>query len=122
MYLRVYNDQPDFEISEPETFCVSLVDFLSHLVRSPHDVASDVQASGSLLKTSEHKDDADSELHDEQQSSEDSVTSDVKLVGKDYELFRNLQYGLTSLQVRNYLSVLASEIFVLLVYCDTSIF
>ncbi|KAL5572713.1 hypothetical protein UlMin_022310 [Ulmus minor] len=32
VYLRVYNDQPDFEISEPETFCVALVDFISCLV------------------------------------------------------------------------------------------
>lgn len=101
MYLRVYNDQPDFEISEPETFCVSLVDFLSRIVRSSHDVVSDDQVSGSVLKTSEHKDDADNELHKEQKSSEDSVTSDVKLVGKDNELFKNLQFGLTSLQVRN---------------------
>lgn len=110
MYLRVYNDQPDFEISEPETFCVSLVDFLSHIVRSSHDVASDVQVSGSLLKTSEHKEDAENELHKEQQSSEDPVASDVKLAGKDNELFKNLQFGLTSLQVRNYLSVSSSGI------------
>uniref|UniRef100_A0A175YL21 J domain-containing protein n=1 Tax=Daucus carota subsp. sativus TaxID=79200 RepID=A0A175YL21_DAUCS len=97
VYLRVYNDQPDFEVSEPETFCVSLVDFLSRLVRSPHDAASDVRISGSFLETSEHKHDADNEPHKEQ-SSEDSVTSDVKLVGKDYDLFKNLQFGLTSLQ------------------------
>lgn len=100
VYLRVYNDQPDFEVSEPETFCVSLVDFLSRLVRSPHDAASDVRISGSFLETSEHKHDADNEPHKEQ-SSEDSVTSDVKLVGKDYDLFKNLQFGLTSLQVCN---------------------
>lgn len=28
VYLRVYNDQPDFEISEPEAFCFALVDFI----------------------------------------------------------------------------------------------
>ncbi|EPS67180.1 hypothetical protein M569_07596, partial [Genlisea aurea] len=32
VYLRVYNDQPDFEISEPEELCIALVDFISCLV------------------------------------------------------------------------------------------
>lgn len=32
VYLRVYNEQPDFEISQPEMFCDSLLDFINELV------------------------------------------------------------------------------------------
>eukprot|EP00252_Welwitschia_mirabilis_P025345 TRINITY_DN7877_c0_g2_i1.p1 TRINITY_DN7877_c0_g2~~TRINITY_DN7877_c0_g2_i1.p1 ORF type:complete len:848 (+),score=223.63 TRINITY_DN7877_c0_g2_i1:330-2546(+) len=32
VYLRVYNEQPDFEISKPELFCNALLQFLSMLV------------------------------------------------------------------------------------------
>lgn len=105
VYLRVYNDQPDFDISEPEAFCVALVEFISCLVHSQHDVATDGQVSGSLLKTLEHQNDAGKELSNEQHYAEDSVaSSDVKMIGtEDCSLVKNLQFGLTSLQVCSYL-------------------
>ena len=34
IYLRTYNDQPDFEISEPEAVCVALLGFVSPLVHN----------------------------------------------------------------------------------------
>ncbi|KAG0472993.1 hypothetical protein HPP92_014850 [Vanilla planifolia] len=34
VYLRVYNNQPDYEISEAETFCVALLKFISDLVHN----------------------------------------------------------------------------------------
>ncbi|CAL9234395.1 unnamed protein product [Arabidopsis halleri] len=34
VYLKVYNDQPDSEISEPEAFCNALIDFISSLVHT----------------------------------------------------------------------------------------
>ncbi|CAI0389808.1 unnamed protein product [Linum tenue] len=43
VYLRVYNDQPDSEISEPEVFCVALVDFISGLVNSQTGTVSEVE-------------------------------------------------------------------------------
>lgn len=43
VYLRVYNDQPDHEISEPEAFCVGLLGFISGLVHNQIDMESGVQ-------------------------------------------------------------------------------
>ncbi|XP_038878826.1 dnaJ homolog subfamily C GRV2 isoform X1 [Benincasa hispida] len=40
VYLRVYNDQPDFEISSPEVFGVALVEFISDLVHNEYFVDS----------------------------------------------------------------------------------
>ncbi|CAN1331337.1 DnaJ homolog subfamily C GRV2 [Linum perenne] len=62
VYLRVYNDQPDSEISEPEVFCVALVDFISCLVSSSQtsgvsDVPKELSSpSSSLPVTSEVQD------------------------------------------------------------------
>lgn len=100
VYLRVYNDQPDFDISDPEAFCVALVEFISFLVHSQCNLATD-QGNGSSLMTSEHQDDAAKEISEEQHSAEDSVADcDVKTNGaEDRSLVKNLQFGLISLQV-----------------------
>lgn len=80
VYLRVYNDQPDFEISEPESFCVALVEFISKIV---HNEIANVPESTHELETN----------HDEEKTTDDSVNKeDLGVVG-------NLQLGLTSLQV-----------------------
>ncbi|XP_078442767.1 DNAJ heat shock N-terminal domain-containing protein isoform X2 [Wolffia australiana] len=34
VYLRVYNNQPDFELSEPEIFCIALLEFITGLVNN----------------------------------------------------------------------------------------
>ncbi|XWS17212.1 hypothetical protein CRYUN_Cryun33cG0048900 [Craigia yunnanensis] len=104
VYLRVYNDQPDFEISEPEAFCVALIDFIASLVHNQCSVDSDVQEklnnSNSSLTSDEHQSDSTGESVNEQQVPDDSLAaSDKKL--KDQEdnvLIKNLQFGLTSLQ------------------------
>ncbi|KAM5547788.1 dnaJ [Rosa sericea] len=61
VYLRVYNNQPDFDISEPEDFCVALIDFISYLVHNQCSQDSEVQnepkQDGSSLETSEHPSD-----------------------------------------------------------------
>ncbi|KAL0340487.1 UNVERIFIED_CONTAM: DnaJsubfamily C GRV2 [Sesamum radiatum] len=90
VYLRVYNDQPDFEITEPEDFCLALVDFISHLVHNAPAASMDTHVNGDVTT------DASAEQH----SSDDSSAS---LDGKssereDLELVKNLQYGLLSLQ------------------------
>ncbi|XVE54326.1 hypothetical protein DITRI_Ditri03aG0071500 [Diplodiscus trichospermus] len=104
VYLRVYNDQPDFEISEPEAFCVALIDFIASLVHNQCSVDSDVQEkvniSNSSLKSDEHQSDSTGEFVNKQQVPDDSLTvSDKKLKDKEENvLIKNFQFGLTSLQ------------------------
>nr|DAD44770.1 TPA_asm: hypothetical protein HUJ06_003000 [Nelumbo nucifera] len=100
VYLRVYNDQPDFEISEPEAFCIALLEFISGLVHNQWDADFDVQnksdPSDSVPVSSEHPNDTVNEQHAHDDS---SVISDVEVTRKsDLELAKNLKMGLTSLQ------------------------
>ncbi|XP_020551036.1 dnaJ homolog subfamily C GRV2-like [Sesamum indicum] len=90
VYLRVYNDQPDFEITEPEDFCLALVDFISHLVHNAPAASMDTHVNSDVTT------DGSAEQH----SSDDSSASlDGKsLEREDLELVKNLQYGLLSLQ------------------------
>ncbi|KAK4420269.1 DnaJsubfamily C GRV2 [Sesamum alatum] len=90
VYLRVYNDQPDFEITEPEDFCLALVDFISHLVHNAPAASMDTHVNG----------DVTTESSAEQHSSDDSSASiDGKSSEREeLELVKNLQYGLLSLQ------------------------
>lgn len=100
VYLRVYNDQPDFEISEPEVFCVSLVDFIAHLVHNKLSNDSDVRTNGSSFETAVVEIAAVNDSFNEHTSSDSSSTlSDVKFdVKEEMEFVKNLQAGLISLQ------------------------
>ncbi|XP_042499011.1 dnaJ homolog subfamily C GRV2-like isoform X2 [Macadamia integrifolia] len=103
VYLRIYNDQPDFEISEPEAFCVALLDFISGLVHNRYGKDSSGWTKSdnndlSIKKPSEHQNGTVDGADNEQQSLDDTV-SDAEVAGKeDMKLFKNLQIGLTSLQ------------------------
>ncbi|OMO57986.1 hypothetical protein COLO4_34941 [Corchorus olitorius] len=119
VYLRVYNDQPDFEISEPEAFCVALIDFIASLVHNQSSMDSDVQEkltiSDSSLK-SEHQSDTTGSFIDEHQIPDDSlvvsdkkdehqipdgslVASGKKVKNKEEKvLIKNFRFGLTSLK------------------------
>lgn len=123
VYLRVYNDQPDFEISEPEAFCVALIEFISHQVRNrcatSFDSQDEVNDSGSSPEAFEHPNETahvssnkkheTSENHsevaaaslDEQKISDDSLeVSDGQVANKEkFDVFKNLQSGLISLKV-----------------------
>ncbi|XP_073289713.1 dnaJ homolog subfamily C GRV2-like isoform X2 [Primulina huaijiensis] len=90
VYLRVYNDQPDFEITEPEIFCLALVDFISHQVHKASDEGTDIQVN----------DDVNTESSVEQDSTCDSSpSSGGKVMSmEEIELVKKLQYGLVSLQ------------------------
>jgi DnaJ family protein C protein 13 len=79
VYLRVYNDQPDFDISEAEAFCVALVDFISMLVQK-HQQSS---PTTSVVSEDESSENADGK---------------AAVVTESGELVKNLQFGLTSLQ------------------------
>lgn len=98
VYLRVYNDQPDYETSEPEVFCVALVDFISCLVRSDAAVGTDTP---STTGTSEFENDTINGPHNEEQlSNDDSTPSDVKQMKKEEnELVNKFRFALTALQV-----------------------
>ncbi|KAL8040659.1 hypothetical protein ABFX02_10G112300 [Erythranthe guttata] len=90
VYLRVYNDQPDFETTEPEDFCLALVNFISHLVHNAQAESGDTHVNGDVTTESSLK----------QQSSEDSsasVEGEIKET-EEFDLIKNLRYGLKSLQ------------------------
>jgi DnaJ family protein C protein 13 len=105
VYLRVYNDQPDFEISEPEAFCVALIDFISFLVNNQFSKDSDVQnilnPSSSSPQTPEVISDTSDVLVNGQLVTDDSMAvSDGKSTDKgELDLVKNFQFGLTSLKV-----------------------
>ncbi|PQP95770.1 DnaJ like subfamily C member 13 [Prunus yedoensis var. nudiflora] len=104
VYLRVYNDQPDFEISEPEAFCVALIDFISYLVHNQCATDSEVKDvpnhNDSSLETSEHPNDTAVGSIDEQQTPvEDSAVSNGQVVDKEeFEMVKNLKFALNSLK------------------------
>lgn len=122
VYLRVYNDQPDFEISEPEAFCVALIEFISHQVHNKcatgFDFQGEVNDSDSSLKTSEHQNDmADGSVNEQHETSENQsdlaaaslneqkiaddslAVSDNQVANKEkFDVVKNLQSGLISLQ------------------------
>lgn len=105
VYLRVYNDQPDFEISEPETFCLALIDFISYLVHNQcvEDAGHKVEGTSSFFETFEHTSEAVDGSVNEQQVLENSGTmSEEQSLGKEeLELIKNLRSALTSLQVNS---------------------
>lgn len=103
VYLRVYNDQPDFQISEPEAFCVALIDFIAFLLCNQGDTDDVVPNEGipndSSNKASEIESDTADELGNEQKISEDSALAfDSKATGKEDLKLVNLQFGLISLK------------------------
>ncbi|XP_037497273.1 dnaJ homolog subfamily C GRV2 isoform X2 [Jatropha curcas] len=104
VYLRVYNDQPDFEISEPEGFCVALIDFISFLVRNQfgaesEDAENKLNSSSSSPDTSEIQN-SDAEVSENGQVPHDSLAvSDEKSTDKEeLKPVKNLKLGLTSLK------------------------
>uniref|UniRef100_A0A1D1ZA60 DnaJ subfamily C member 13 n=2 Tax=Anthurium amnicola TaxID=1678845 RepID=A0A1D1ZA60_9ARAE len=95
VYLRVYNNQPDFEISEPEVFCIALLEFISDLVNKLSAQESDIQnglnQNVSLV--------GQSELQNGNADEKEGVENiDDSSLSRDFELVTNLQTGLTSLQ------------------------
>ncbi|KAE9602255.1 putative DnaJ domain-containing protein [Lupinus albus] len=102
VYVRVYNDQPEFEISEPEAFCVALIDFISSFVHNQfvEDASYNVEDTTKFIQTSENPSDAVDGFINEQHVPDNSGTmSDEQTVGKEeVELVKNLRLALTSLQ------------------------
>lgn len=105
VYLRVYNDQPDFEISEQEAFCVALIDFISYLVHNQCALDSEVQneqkQDGSSLETSEHPSDiAIGSVDEHSPPVEDLAVSNSKVAEtEEFKVVKNLKFALNSLKV-----------------------
>ncbi|XP_058002306.1 dnaJ homolog subfamily C GRV2-like, partial [Hevea brasiliensis] len=103
VYLRVYNDQPEFEISEPEAFSVALIDFISFLVRNQFAIVSDAQSKlsscSSSLETLEIQNNITDVSINEHAPDDSSAVSDGKSIDKEeVKLVRNLKLGLTALK------------------------
>lgn len=105
VYLRVYNDQPEFDISEPEAFCVALVEFLSSLVHNEYSKDTYVPSNGNqsepVPETHEFQGDKIDGLGDGQHVPlESAVVSEGHVAEKEeFPLIKNLRFGLISLQV-----------------------
>jgi DnaJ homolog subfamily C member 13 len=84
----VYNNQPDYDISEPEAFCRALLRFISELVVSWRNLNAEVE---NHLDQNEISIDASSKVETSTQNGHD--------LAKETEVITNLQMGLTSLQV-----------------------
>ncbi|PIA65248.1 hypothetical protein AQUCO_00100613v1 [Aquilegia coerulea] len=93
VYLRVYNDQPDYEISEPEAFCVALLHFISGLVHNQFDAANDVQNQS-------NSNDSSLESPQQQNGTVNGMEHQPEVVvgQEDSISVKHLQMGLTSLQ------------------------
>lgn len=111
VYLRVYNDQPDFEISEPEGFCIALVDFIFSLVHEQNPSASLLQSiedvTASRDTKSESANEMEDQFHEEQSGPNDSlVMSDAKVSEEDESSpLKKLRSALTSLKVNKFLCI-----------------
>ncbi|XP_021751331.1 dnaJ homolog subfamily C GRV2-like isoform X1 [Chenopodium quinoa] len=104
VYLRVYNDQPDFEISEPEGFCIALVDFIYSIVheQSPTTLLPSTEDLSTSKNTkSEYENELEDQSHGQLTTSRDDsfVVSDAKVSKEDdSSVLKKLQSALTSLK------------------------
>lgn len=110
VYLRVYNDQPEFEISEPEAFCIALVEFIDSAVHDQSTTASLLQNNENLSASNEKSElanDMEDQSHDQQTSPSDSVAvSDEKVSKEDKSsLLKKLRSALISLKVYTLLCI-----------------
>ncbi|KAJ4802760.1 DnaJ subfamily C GRV2 [Rhynchospora pubera] len=85
VYLRVYNNQPDYDISEPEAFCASLLRFISELV-----------VSWRSLKSEPENDLDENDATDT--SGVETSTPNGHDSARESQVITNLQMGLMSLQ------------------------
>lgn len=104
VYLRVYNDQPDFEISEPEALCIALIEFISSLVHdgcpNDADVLSNDNPSSPSPVIADGQEDASNCPVDGQWDDGGSSVAEGHAVEQDENvLIKNLQFSLTSLKV-----------------------
>lgn len=101
VYLRVYNNQPDFEISDQEEFCIALLKFIAELVQQWNSFNSEdstMHKHDSLVDTSTSENYEVGDSTDEGKM-DDSSEKQITGTDEDSKVITNLQSGLTSLQV-----------------------
>lgn len=105
VYLRVYNDQPDTQISEPEAFCVALLEFVSSLVQCESAETSNIQSEGECSSPSTDTsvlpvDTVDELIHRQEVLSKSLATGDGDgLEKEEFHFLKNLRYALIALRV-----------------------
>ncbi|KAF8728194.1 hypothetical protein HU200_018782 [Digitaria exilis] len=100
VYLRVYNNQPDFEISDQEEFCIALLKFIAELVQQWNSFNSEdstMHEHVSLVDTSTSENYEVGDSTDEGKM-DDSSEKQSTGTDEDSKVITNLQSGLTSLQ------------------------
>ncbi|KAH7286770.1 hypothetical protein KP509_32G022100 [Ceratopteris richardii] len=106
VYLRVYNEQPDYELSQPELFCDSLLKFIWKLVEERKKISlaklsvnpeSNNESELSSEETTEPETANDNEESDQRDRGAHTKPAEDKLSHEEVVL-RNLITGLTSLQ------------------------
>ncbi|XP_074269468.1 dnaJ homolog subfamily C GRV2 [Silene latifolia] len=101
VYLRVYNDQPDFEISEPEGFCVALVDFISALIHGLKQAGSfqtNEILSDSRDEVTESPDAVGVQSNGQQINHDDASVAFEKTTKEENSMLKNLRFALNSLK------------------------
>ncbi|KAG6548512.1 hypothetical protein Mapa_010000 [Marchantia paleacea] len=103
VYLRVYNEQPDFEISQAREFCESLLEFISKIVERRKQIFAAELAAQEMEKA-----ETDGEQFDEdaaptpppilEDKDDEEEISDKDRMPESEVLVKNLAMALTSLQ------------------------
>ncbi|XP_052134218.1 dnaJ homolog subfamily C GRV2 [Oryza glaberrima] len=101
VYLRVYNNQPDYEISDQEGFCIALLKFIAELVQKWNSLSLDenmMHQCGTAIETSVTEN-GDISGSTNEGKEEDSLEKHNRgVTDGDSEVIMNLRSGLTSLQ------------------------
>jgi DnaJ family protein C protein 13 len=101
VYLRVYNNQPDYEISDQEGFCIALLKFIAELVQKWNSINSDenmMPEDDLVIDTSTENGEASDSANEGRENNLFEKNSKNETAG-DCEVIMNLRSGLTSLQV-----------------------
>uniref|UniRef100_A0A452YQD7 J domain-containing protein n=1 Tax=Aegilops tauschii subsp. strangulata TaxID=200361 RepID=A0A452YQD7_AEGTS len=100
VYLRVYNNQPDYEISDQEGFCIALLKFIAGLVQKWNSINSEenmMHEHDSVIDTSTENGGASDSTNEGKEDNSFEKGGKYE-TGGDCEVITNLRSGLTSLQ------------------------
>lgn len=103
VYLRVYNNQPDYEITEAENFCVSLLKFVSDLVHNLSHLKSNIHKRPDPNNALNEPSNVHNGQISEEASDDGFLFSSIDDKTKE-ELGKNLKVGLIALQVYQFYS------------------
>lgn len=111
VYLRVYNEQPDFEISQAELFCQSLLEFISGIVDRRRVLLGEESIDGSGMLGEEEQPTyeepsaapppapIETEEEDDETEGLEGAVPEKEQPSESETLVKNLTMALTALQV-----------------------